>query len=127
MRLPAQGHLNWVLAIAWSPDGSSLVSGDKAGQLICWDPQSGQQRGKTMTGHKQWITALAWEPLHLAPAGVCRLVYTTSFTSDHSLTYVFLVFTFIISVFTAIVIISIAPAPFPALYCHVTVYNKKCV
>jgi len=67
-----QGHINWILAIAWSPDGGSLVSGDKAGHLICWDPQSGQQRGKTMTGHKQWITCLAWEPLHLATGGVSR-------------------------------------------------------
>jgi ribosome assembly protein 4 len=69
-----QGHINWILAIAWSPDGSSLVSGDKAGHLMLWDPLSGQQRGKTMTGHKQWITALAWEPLHLATGGLPRSV-----------------------------------------------------
>ncbi len=72
--LITQGHINWILAIAWSPDGSSLVSGDKAGHLMLWDPLSGQQRGKTMTGHKQWITALAWEPLHLATGGLPRSV-----------------------------------------------------
>jgi ribosome assembly protein 4 len=69
--------MNWILAIAWSPDGSSLVSGDKAGHLMLWDPLSGQQRGKTMTGHKQWITALAWEPLHLATGGIPRSVAPT--------------------------------------------------
>ncbi|KAG0450725.1 hypothetical protein HPP92_026600 [Vanilla planifolia] len=59
------GHKNWVLCIAWSPDGKHLVSGSKSGELILWDPQTGKQFGNSLTGHKKWITAISWEPVHL--------------------------------------------------------------
>jgi ribosome assembly protein 4 len=39
------GHKNWVLCIAWSPDGKHLVSGSKSGELILWDPKTGNQLG----------------------------------------------------------------------------------
>lgn len=58
------GHKNWVLCIAWAPDSSKLASACKDGRLILWDPKTGQQIGKTMTGHRQWITSLSWEPYH---------------------------------------------------------------
>ena len=60
------GRRQYVLALAWAPDGRRLASGDKAGVVIVWDPESGKQSGRALTGHKQWITALAWQPLHLA-------------------------------------------------------------
>lgn len=59
-----KGHNNWVLCIAWSPDSSKLASACKNGKLIIWDPENGQQIGKTMSGHSQWITSLSWEPYH---------------------------------------------------------------
>jgi len=77
-----KGHLNWVLAISWAPDGSSLLSGDKSGHIICWDPVTGKQKGKTMTGHKQWITSIFWEPLHLANGGICRRAVSASKDGD---------------------------------------------
>jgi len=43
------GHKNWVLCIAWSPDGKYLVSGSMSGELICWDPQTGKQLGNALT------------------------------------------------------------------------------
>ena len=43
------GHRNWVLCIAWSPDGKHLVSGSKAGELQCWDPQTGKPSGGPLT------------------------------------------------------------------------------
>lgn len=58
------GHKNWVLCLAWSADSKKLASGDKSGQILVWDPESGKQIGKTMIGHKQWITSLSWEPYH---------------------------------------------------------------
>jgi len=64
-----KGHSHWVLVTAWAPDGTRLVSGCKAGRIIVWDPITGKQMGRTLTGHKQWITALAWEPLHLSDGG----------------------------------------------------------
>jgi WD40 repeat protein len=42
------GHKNWVLCIAWSPDGKHLVSGSKAGELQCWDPQTGKPSGNLL-------------------------------------------------------------------------------
>ena len=58
------GHRHWVLCIAWSPDGRLLASGCKVGEVRLWDPITGQQQGKPLTGHKQWITAVCWQPLH---------------------------------------------------------------
>lgn len=43
------GHKNWVLCIAWSPDGKHLVSGSKSGELLLWDPQTGKQSGSPFT------------------------------------------------------------------------------
>ncbi|GFY92218.1 WD-40 repeat family protein [Actinidia rufa] len=74
------GHKNWVLCIAWSPDGKHLVSGSKAGELQCWDPQTGKPSGGPLIGHKKWITGLSWEPLHLkAP---CRRFVSSSKDGD---------------------------------------------
>ncbi|KAK2994472.1 hypothetical protein RJ640_008840 [Escallonia rubra] len=42
------GHKNWVLCIAWSPDGKHLVSGSKSGELQCWDPQTGKASGNPL-------------------------------------------------------------------------------
>ncbi|KAF2293425.1 hypothetical protein GH714_001633 [Hevea brasiliensis] len=73
-------HKNWVLCIAWSPDGKHLVSGSKAGELQCWDPQTGKPSGSPLVGHKQWITAISWEPVHLnAP---CRRFVSASEDQD---------------------------------------------
>jgi len=61
---------------------SCLVSGDKSGNIICWDPFTGKQKGRTMTGHKQWITSLSWEPLHLSSQGVSRRLVSGSKDGD---------------------------------------------
>lgn len=33
-------------------------------QIFLWDPVTGAQMGRTLTGHQKWITWLCWEPLH---------------------------------------------------------------
>ena len=60
-----QGHKNWVLVVAWSPDGQFIASGDMNGDIWLWDPATGLPRGQCQ-GHKKWITSLAWEPAHKA-------------------------------------------------------------
>lgn len=47
------GHKSWVLSIAWSPDGAYIVSGSKAGELQCWDPQTGKALGNPLTVNSQ--------------------------------------------------------------------------
>lgn len=42
------GHKNWVLYLAWSPDGKHLVSGSKSGELITWDPLTGKPSGSPL-------------------------------------------------------------------------------
>lgn len=59
-----KGHKHWVLCISWSPNGRKLASGCKNGQVIIWDPETGNQVGRTLAAHKQWITCLSWEPIH---------------------------------------------------------------
>ncbi|KAL0734515.1 hypothetical protein Bca4012_010725 [Brassica carinata] len=44
-----KGHKNWVLSIAWSPDGKHLVSGSKSGELCCWNPKKGELDGNPLT------------------------------------------------------------------------------
>lgn len=34
-------------------------------QICLWNPETGLQMGKALTGHTKWITWLCWEPLHL--------------------------------------------------------------
>lgn len=52
-----QGHRNWVLCVAWSPDGAMVASGDMDGHIWLWDPKTGQPLG-SCKGHSKWITSL---------------------------------------------------------------------
>lgn len=60
-----EGHTNWVLCIAWSPDGKKIASGGKDNIIKTWHTESGKKCSKPLKSHKKWITALAWEPFHL--------------------------------------------------------------
>ncbi len=68
-----QGHLGWVLSLAFSPDSHMLVSGGGNGELRWWDtvtqkeisPPPRQVGGQTVTSdfaHRQNIFALAFSP-----------------------------------------------------------------
>lgn len=81
-----QGHKDWVLCVAWSPDATHVASGDKAGVIWLWNPATGQALGTCKggrvqcctvaphaglhhalgwaAGHTKWITSIAWEPAH---------------------------------------------------------------
>jgi len=62
-RFVLKGHQDWVLAVAWSPNGKRVASGDKQGVVRIWDPVEGVKHGKPLKGHTKYITALAWEPM----------------------------------------------------------------
>lgn len=88
----AKGHTNWVMCIAFSPDGryvarcvsvspwlawgtqvpslpptvaSTACSGGMEGAVCVWDPETAALRGKCL-GHKKSVMGIAWEPAHLA-------------------------------------------------------------
>jgi WD40 repeat protein len=54
---PLQGHRNWVLCVAWSPDASMIATGDMNGDIWLWEAASGKPLGQCK-GHSKWITSL---------------------------------------------------------------------
>jgi len=93
-----KGHTGWVLAVAYSPDGSLLATGSYDRTVRIWDAATGKPYGATTTtkpaaketktarpakdttpsgivlsGHSNYITSLAWEPFHLSTSGRPRL------------------------------------------------------
>lgn len=56
-----QEHSNEVNAIAFSPDGTLMASGDDAGRIMVWQVATGERLG-TLTGHANWILSLDFHP-----------------------------------------------------------------
>ena len=68
-----KGHTSWVLAVAYSPDGSTIATGGMDNTVRLWNAQSGQAIGGPLRGHHKYITSLAWEPYHLQTLGRPRV------------------------------------------------------
>ncbi len=58
-RLP--GHINYVLAVAFSPDGKRLVSSGNDGTNHLWDPLTGKLL-ESLSGHQESVTELTFNP-----------------------------------------------------------------
>ena len=52
-------HTDWVTALAFSPNGEFLATGDRNGGLVIWDGDSGQEL-TTLAGHKGSISGISW-------------------------------------------------------------------
>uniref|UniRef100_A0A8C6IU11 Notchless protein homolog 1 n=1 Tax=Melopsittacus undulatus TaxID=13146 RepID=A0A8C6IU11_MELUD len=72
-----EGHTEAVISVAFSPTGKyeGLMG------IFLWDPATGSQIGRVLSGHSKWITCLCWEPLHINPE--CR--YLASASKDGSI------------------------------------------
>jgi len=55
------GHTDSVTAVAYSPDGSRIVSGSDDNTLKIWDASSGKQLA-TLSGHTSSVDAVAYSP-----------------------------------------------------------------
>jgi WD40 repeat protein len=55
----AKVHTDWILAVAYSPDGKLLASGDRAGNLHVWDADTGDEV-YDLPVQKGAVTALAF-------------------------------------------------------------------
>ncbi|MGH3569057.1 MAG: pentapeptide repeat-containing protein, partial [Pseudonocardia sp.] len=56
------GHTGGVSAVAYSPDGTRVVSAGDDGTLRCWDAATGDPVGDPWTGHTNWVSAVAYSP-----------------------------------------------------------------
>jgi mono/diheme cytochrome c family protein len=52
-------HTDWVTALAFSPDGKLLASGDRVGNIYLWDPHTGRIV-LPLADHKGSIRAIIW-------------------------------------------------------------------
>lgn len=59
--LRLQGHTDLVYSIAWSPDGSRIVTSGQDGQVLIWDAINGQFR-RSLGKPEGVITAAVWSP-----------------------------------------------------------------
>ena len=53
-------HAEWVLGLAQTPDGKTLVTGDDQGVIIVWDLPAGKERRRWQA--TQWIASLGISP-----------------------------------------------------------------
>lgn len=68
--LPAQRqqtyrrHKQGITSLAWSPDGTKIVSGDKNACIHIWNAQSGEPLTlhNEFSGQLRWHNAIAWSP-----------------------------------------------------------------
>ena len=54
-------HNDWVAAVAFSPDGKTVLTGSYDNTARLWDAASGEPQGKTMQ-HNDWVAAVAFSP-----------------------------------------------------------------
>jgi len=59
---PLTDHTNWVLSVAFSPDGKMLASGGADNTIILRDAATGQPLGQPLTGHTGWVSSVAFSP-----------------------------------------------------------------
>jgi GTPase SAR1 family protein len=56
-----EGHKGQVWSVAWSPDGSRLLSSGEDGSVRLWEVASGRVLA-VLQGHKDWVRKLGWSP-----------------------------------------------------------------
>jgi hypothetical protein len=54
------GRTDWVRAVAWSPDGTRLLTGGDGGARV-WDAATAEPLHQ-LSGHTDWVRAVAWSP-----------------------------------------------------------------
>ena len=54
--------ISCVYTIAFSPDGTHIVSGSSDSIIRVWDVVTGQQIGEALRGHDHWVSSVAFSP-----------------------------------------------------------------
>jgi WD40 repeat protein len=56
-----EGHSKSINSVAFSPDGSQIISGSDDNTVRVWDAVSGEEK-HTLSGHTSWITSVDFSP-----------------------------------------------------------------
>ena len=56
------GHSSVVRNVAFSPDGTRVVSGSSDDTVIIWDAETGKPIGEPWEGHRDWVSSVAFSP-----------------------------------------------------------------
>jgi WD40 repeat protein len=59
---PLTGHAGVVRSVAFSPDGTRIVSGGGDNTVRVWDADTRQPVGAPLTGHTDRVTSMAFSP-----------------------------------------------------------------
>jgi len=59
---PLVGHDDWVISVAFSPDGKTLASGSLDGSVLRWDVAAHQAAGPPLAGHTKRVPTVAFSP-----------------------------------------------------------------
>src|SRR4029077_9097506 len=55
-------HPQAVQAVAWSPDGKTVLTGSDDTIARFWDADTGKELGVRLAGHLSFIKSVAWSP-----------------------------------------------------------------
>ena len=56
-----KGHTNYVLSVAFSPDGKQIISGSNDNSVRIWDATTGDEL-KVLEGHTKGVASVAFSP-----------------------------------------------------------------
>ncbi len=59
---PLVGHQDWVLSLAFSPDGETLISGGADDAMLRWDVAASPPISTTFGRHNDWVLGLDFSP-----------------------------------------------------------------
>jgi len=59
---PLHGHTGWVSSVAFSPDGTQIVSGSEDSTIRVWDAKTGQLALSPLHGHTSWVSSVTFSP-----------------------------------------------------------------
>ncbi len=67
------GHIGPVSSIAFSPDGSTIISGYGSGGILVWDVKTGKRK-QTLPTLQEWVRSVAFSPdgKIIASGGACE-------------------------------------------------------